>query len=286
MFIPLTELEGEFSQERSAFGYCRDCGEVHSLPFGQAKHYARLLMAELEAKGDMLLPIPESVPEQEAIQAQVDALEGNPRYSMEYLWGKALGQMLGIMVCQRQDGTVGIVRAFSGQYDRLYEIPGWVPPVMDLAEYNRVNSAGNKLVNEYSERVDALAQRVKSKEEQTQLQELKRERKACSRELMNKLYDLYVLQNFTGEKRSLRETFFSKHGMRTGTADCCAPKLITYAQRHNLKPLGIAEFFYGAENKSQTRQHGTFYEACKEKCQPILGFMLCGLDASSEPDNG
>ncbi|MCG8532492.1 MAG: hypothetical protein MI749_17770 [Desulfovibrionales bacterium] len=286
MFIPLTVLEGEFLHDTAAHGMCRDCGTVHSLPFGQAKHYARLLMAELEAKGDMLLPIPTSVGDHERIQAEVDALAGNPRYSMEYLWGKALGQMLGVMVCRQQDGTVGIVRAFSGQYDRLYEIPGWAPPVVDLAEYNRVNSAGNKVVNELSERVDALAARAESNDELAALQELKRQRKACSRELMDKLYNLYVLQNFKGEKRLLREAFYSRQGMRTGTADCCAPKLITYAQRHGLTPLGIAEFFYGAENKSKTRQHGTFYEACREKCQPILGFMLCGLDAPSVSDNG
>ena len=281
MFIPLTELEGEFSHDVSAYGYCRDCGVVHSLPFGQAQHYAGLLLAELEAKGDMLLPIPESVPEREAIQAQVDALEGDPKYSMEYLWGKARGQMLGIMVCQREDGTVGIVRAFSGQYDRLYEIPGWVPPVMDLERYNAVNSVGNKVVNEYTERINALGA-----DEHLLRQEMKRERKECSRALMEKLFSLYVLQNFKGEQRVLRDAFHSKEGMRTGTADCCAPKLISYAQRNNLTPLGIAEFFFGAENKSQTRQHGTFYDACKEKCQPILGFMLCGCNSPSAPDNG
>lgn len=272
MFIPLDTCTDEFSKESAAFGFCTACGKQHSLPYGAAKFYARQLRKQLEDKGDMLLPIPDAVENQQEIQQQIDALEGNPRYSMEYLWGKALGQMLGVMVCQKGDGTIGIVRAFSGQYDRLYEIPGWVPPVMDLARYNAVNSAGNKIVNDYSDRIEAL-----DSSDQALLQQLKRERKACSRSLMDELYGLYILGNFNGEKKPLKDVFYSKQGMRTGTADCCAPKLIHYAQQNQLTPLGIAEFFYGAENKSQTRQHGKFYEACEEKCQPILGFMLCGL---------
>ncbi len=272
MFIPLDTYTDEFSEEASAFGHCVACGVSHSLPYGSAKFYACALRQELEAKGDMLLPIPDGVTDQQKIQAQVDALAGNPRYSMDYLWGSALGQMLGIMVCRKQDGTVGLVRAFSGQYDRLYEIPGWAPPVMDLAQYNAVNSVGNKIVNGYTDRINALAPSDK-----VLLQQLKQERKSRSRSLMDELYGLYILGNFSGDKKPLKEVFYSKQGMRTGTADCCAPKLIHYAQQNQLTPLGIAEFFYGAENKSQTRQHGKFYEACEEKCQPILGFMLCGL---------
>ncbi|MCT4536321.1 hypothetical protein [Halodesulfovibrio sp.] len=272
VFIPVETCTDEFSEEAAAFGYCAACGSVHSVPYGQARFYAKALMQELEDKGDMLLPVPEGVADRHIIQSKLDALEGDPHYSLDYLWGKALGQMLGIMVCKKQDGTVGIVRAFSGQYDRMYEIPGWVPPVMDLGRYNEVYSVGNKVVNEYSERIAAL-----DPAETTLLRQLKQERKACSRALMDELYGVYVLGNFKGEQKQLKDVFFSKQGMRTGTADCCAPKLIHYAQQNQLTPLGIAEFFFGAENKSQTRQHGNFYEACGEKCQPILGFMLCGL---------
>lgn len=272
MFIPLDTCTDEFSNETAALGYCAECGEMHSLPFGAAKFYAHQLREQLEAKGDMLLPVPDGVKNQQEIQAQLDVLVGNPRYSMDYLWGAALGQMLGVMVCRTQDGTIGIVRAFSGQYDRLYEIPGWAPPVMNLSRYNEVYGVGNKVVNDYTDRINALAS-----SETMLLQQLKQERKACSRSLMNELHDLYVLENFKGERRSLRDVFYSKHGIRTGTADCCAPKLINYAQQNNLIPLGIAEFFYGAENRSQSRKHGSFYEACEERCQPILGFMLCGL---------
>jgi tRNA pseudouridine32 synthase/23S rRNA pseudouridine746 synthase len=68
-----------------------------------------------------------------------------------------------------------------------------------------------------------------------------------------------------------------------GVGECCAPKLLNYAALNGLKPLGLSEFYWGKENKSGTRKHGEFYPACAEKCQPILGFMLCGI---KERNNG
>jgi len=68
----------------------------------------------------------------------------------------------------------------------------------------------------------------------------------------------------------------------TGAGECCAPKLLNYAALNGLKPVGLSEFYWGKENKSGTRQHKQFYPACVEKCQPILGFMLCGAEKWSD----
>ena len=87
-----------------------------------------------------------------------------------------------------------------------------------------------------------------------------------------------ALTNFRGETKPLNDIFQDKNGIPTGTGDCCAPKLLNFAVKNNLTPLGLAEFYWGKENKSATRQHGRFYQSCTSKCQPILGFMLCGLD--------
>ena len=93
---------------------------------------------------------------------------------------------------------------------------------------------------------------------------------------MKKLHDLYELQNFKGEKKPLAEFFKDTNGIPTGAGDCCAPKLLNHAARNNLRPLGIAEFYWGKTNHSNTREHSQFYSCCVSKCQPILGFMLCG----------
>ncbi|MFZ1986822.1 MAG: hypothetical protein WAU91_20595, partial [Desulfatitalea sp.] len=60
--------------------------------------------------------------------------------------------------------------------------------------------------------------------------------------------------------------------------DCCAPKLLNAAAKQKLAPKSLAEIFWGRTNRSGTRQQGIFYTACPEKCQPILGFMLCGIE--------
>ena len=94
---------------------------------------------------------------------------------------------------------------------------------------------------------------------------------------MKDLHATYLLTNFRGESKSLTDVFLGTSGIPTGTGDCCAPKLLNYAAKHNLTPLGISEFYIGKENRSKTKEHGTFYPACSSKCQPILGFLLCGL---------
>jgi len=68
-----------------------------------------------------------------------------------------------------------------------------------------------------------------------------------------------------------------------GTGDCCAPKLLHYAATHNLKPLAMAEFWWGPTSSSGDKVQGEFYGACVERCQPLMGFLLSGFTISS-PD--
>ena len=95
---------------------------------------------------------------------------------------------------------------------------------------------------------------------------------------MRDIHSLYRLTNFRGETTTLDEAFIGDSGIPTGTGDCCAPKLLHFAAQNDLRPLGISEFFWGKENISGEHHHGSFSSSCVEKCRPILGFMLCGLD--------
>ena len=107
---------------------------------------------------------------------------------------------------------------------------------------------------------------------------LAKERRHLSRSLMARVHSLYRLRNFRGQESGLQAAWTGPGGIPTGAGDCCAPKLLNLAARKNLIPLGMAEFYWGRENKSATRQEGSFYPACSDKCAPILGFMLCGLE--------
>ncbi|MBK6988955.1 MAG: hypothetical protein IPH33_12420 [Bacteroidetes bacterium] len=45
-----------------------------------------------------------------------------------------------------------------------------------------------------------------------------------------------------------------------------------------MKPIALAEFWWGLSPKSETWKHKYFYSPCKEKCGPILKHMLEGFD--------
>ncbi len=104
---------------------------------------------------------------------------------------------------------------------------------------------------------------------------LKQQRKALSCQLQAQMHATYSLTNFSGRSLSLQQLM--PGGSPTGTGDCCAPKLLHYAATHHLKPLAMAEFWWGASSANQDKIQGEFYGACAERCQPLMGFLLSGL---------
>ncbi|MBE0586008.1 MAG: hypothetical protein IH612_19885, partial [Desulfofustis sp.] len=105
---------------------------------------------------------------------------------------------------------------------------------------------------------------------------LLRQRLELARRLMRDIHALYRLDNFCGDRQDLGAVLGNSAGIPTGTGDCCAPKLLNQAALEGMAPLSLAEFYFGRENRSRTRQHGHFYEPCSSKCAPLLGYMLCG----------
>lgn len=125
---------------------------------------------------------------------------------------------------------------------------------------------------------DAVLQPLKRIIEQAdvQIHELKRQRKERSQMLQAQMYENYRLINFLGTSATLQQLMPA--GMPTGTGDCCAPKLLHHAAAHNLKPIAMAEFWWGTA--STDRILGKFYEACTDRCQPLMGFLLSGLPST------
>ena len=200
----------------------------------------------------------------------VDAPAADPRFSTDYLFGNARGQMFGVLECEDSNGQVVVLRAFSSQYNAAWQCEGWVPPLFDTMAYDRIMNPGDLKIKELGHRLDTLAS---GSEEHAQL---RNERKQLSQAIMKEIQSLYVLRNFRGQARPLTEFFKQVNGPPTGAGDCCAPKLLNQAVQRNLKPLGITEFYWGKTNRSGERIQGRFYDSCAAKCQPILGFMLCG----------
>ena len=119
--------------------------------------------------------------------------------------------------------------------------------------------------------------------------------KQLSQELQEWLFHQYQVLNARGEPKDLVDiwqSYYHKEKLRRkftmppgGTGDCCAPKLLQYAYQQGLKPLCMAEFWWGAATKTELRQHLNYYPACRGKCKPILTWMLQGLDVDPDPES-
>ena len=239
-------------------GFCPCCQTDHTLPQGESKRHGLALLTLLMESGSI----------------DLDRKPGqrDPALGLDHLFGTARGQMFGVMEYQRPDGSRGLARAFSGQYNGHWLVKGWVGPVFDVQRFTR-------LIAPVEAEIKALGHLLADNTtDQAAARQIKQQRKALSRQLMGQIHDLYLLSNFRGQRRPLKDVFLRPGGIPAGTADCCAPKLLHFAATNQLRPLSISEFYLGRENRSASRQHGRFYPPCHEKCQPILGFMLCGLE--------
>lgn len=114
---------------------------------------------------------------------------------------------------------------------------------------------------------------------------LKTERKERSAALQQKLFEQFRLLNAKGEVKDLC-SIFEQTVHKTppaGAGECALPKLLQYAYLHQLKPLTMAEFWWGNSPKNEVRYHGYYYPSCKGKCEPILQHMLLGLEVDENP---
>lgn len=273
----------------------------------------------------------------------------------DVLRGPDGGKMFGVLVVQLPDGTLGFLKAFSGQLWPRWDVPGFVPPVFDRDLRVELERPGERVVKALTARVEAakadplLAELIEDERRLTaahaellaqmkaghdarralrraaratatdeeryrldresqaddqkskaarrewreerealaalrarvdsRLAALERLRRIASQEVSRQIYDTYVFENAKGQRRSLRALFEPKLPS-SGTGDCAAPKLLVFAQRHRLRPLGIAEFWWGAPPSGGGRTEGSLFPACKEKCAPVLSFLLEGVDVA------
>ena len=114
-----------------------------------------------------------------------------------------------------------------------------------------------------------------------QINALKDERRNRSAALQKQLFSEYSFLNQYGATKSLQTIF--EGNPPAGAGECAAPKLLHYAFQNKLKPLAMAEFWWGQAPKSEVRKHGQIYPACTGKCEPILKHMLEGIPLEDNP---
>ncbi|MBL7911382.1 MAG: hypothetical protein JNJ41_10040 [Bacteroidia bacterium] len=246
------------SQSLSYYGFCRACNKTHSLPSEKAIEVCCLLMQKFSA------------------YEQIDYLndEIDLRLSTKHLYNDIGGKMFGVLICEDVSGNEVILKAFSSTYNGIWNIEGWVPHLANETTFMQIVEKGNLEIHPLTDLINGL-------EKNSDECKLKvEERKSVSQKLHKQLFDLYEVTNFKNEKRSLADALIIKKGIPNGTGDCCAPKLLNYAAIHKLKPISIAEFYWGKTSPSGDKIEGEFYSSCTEKCLPLLGFMMCGIKIS------
>lgn len=186
---------------------------------------------------------------------------------------RVVGKMFGVLAVRKPDGSLAYLAAFSGKLAGSNQHTHFVPPVFDtLAEGGFVN-AGMRQLTAINEQLRAL---TGPDVDQLEIDRLKTLRKNHSTHLQQQIFTQYQFVNKTGQRQNLLSLFKAAGYQQppAGAGECAAPKLLQYAFLHGLTPLALTEFWWGLSPKSATWKHRHFYAPCKEKCAPILAFML------------
>ena len=179
------------------------------------------------------------------------------------------GKMFGVLVVESAEG-LAYLAAYSGLLEGRNDWEYFVPPVFDAQQPEGYFKTREHEIMQSSEH------------------------KQMSQELQLWLFRQYRMLNAHGEEKDLVDIWQDYHSSPRiqkrfplppgGTGDCCAPKLLQYAYLHHLKPVCMAEFWWGESPKSEIRHHGQFYPACRGKCKPVLTWMMQGLDVDPDPE--
>ncbi len=196
--------------------------------------------------------------------------EADPGLSLARLFPGGHGNMFGVLDCRNDRGETVVLRAFSSLPRGIRDIAGWVPPNLTEEVYYGTVVPTRAKIESMTAELGALASADPAHAD------LLAERKRTSQELIRTLYGSYRFSNFRGEERGLKDAVWPPGPVVGGVGECCAPKLLNHAARNGLEPLGLAEFYWG---DSKSHVAGEFYPSCIERCQPIVGFMLCGLES-------
>ncbi|MCQ2243694.1 MAG: RluA family pseudouridine synthase [Bacteroidaceae bacterium] len=195
------------------------------------------------------------------------------------------GKMFGVLVVRKEASAeycssessqpLYFLAAYSGLLDGRNEHNFFVPPVFDSQSPD-----GHFKTDE--RRISALSRAG-------------RPTRQYSINLQRWLFLQYDMMNGVGEQKNILDIFREYYADSkayekkangippSGTGDCCAPKLLQHAFLQGLKPVCMAEFWYGDSPKGEIRHHLQYYPACSGKCKPLLSYMLRGLNVEPNP---
>ena len=191
------------------------------------------------------------------------------------------GKMFGVLVVKNRNGSYGYLGTISGKLSGNKTCKQFVPSVFD-------DSTDDYFINKGMTALTEMGIEINRAMEQSEIISLTEKRKLRSLALQKRLFENSKFLNSLGMEKNVIEIFkSSSHGNPPSAAgECAAPKLLNYAFKQKLKPLAMAEFWWGESPKNLERKHKEFYPACKNKCRPILECMLDDMNLFESENAG
>ncbi len=239
---------------KSYGGFCPQCQTHHHLPSEQALPFAQSLIQELKTHECLDFELPEH---SRSLEFKTDNL---------YVFS---GQMLGVLLYKDKAGVLKVAKAFSGTHYGHWLVPGWVAPTIDVTTYAHVLEDSNDAIHPLNELIDSASTSDSDKIK------LKKERLFISQNLHNQFRNSYEFYLPNQSTIGLFELMNHQPKIPMGTGDCAAPKLLSFANKRGFTPISLIEFYWGKTSKDGLKEEGIFYPACAERCQKILGTLLC-----------
>ncbi|KAL3805735.1 hypothetical protein ACHAW5_010938 [Stephanodiscus triporus] len=278
------------SRLRGASGYCSRCQREHGIPTTpEALAAAADLASALEITGRL------DFDAEAGVGGGVGGGGGgggggpDPRFSVRCLVEER-GKMLGVLVATAPRAVVAagggpgvvVLRAFSGKLNGHWTVPGWAPALYATERFGGAPEDIPPFAELQRAVTDAMALEADlvARGDRGAAASAKLRRQDLSRRGMAVLRSAQVVRNYRGDRRTVERAFLAgKAKVPAGTGDCCATKLVAWAQSRGLRPTGIAEFYFGKRARDSTRvRENVWYDACEPRCRQVLGFMLCGLE--------
>ena len=227
-------------------------------PFSQeiARHYCQKLISLVE-NGDV-------------------KLEQIGRISEER---KHQGLMIGSLVCWDNSKKTRIVLyAVSGNNKKLLATDNlkkkigveyiFVPSLVSANEIDSALCENDLEIHQLTDKINQL------EKENPERKLLIKKRTKLTDDSLNKVFSLYSFCCFDGKKKTLND-IIAEHGgclPPTGTGDCCAPKLLSYAFENQLEIISMDEVYFGRDTVNKSG--GFSYPPCDERCGYILPSIL------------
>jgi hypothetical protein len=245
------------AQDNDCAGFCRDCGCEHALAAGPALLHAQELMAALELRG--------------SIDTYTRA---DPRLSLSYLFGPSRGQMFGVLPYRDASGQVGVLKAFSGQYNGIWDVPGWVPPILDPAEFAQTIERDEPRIKDLTLRMHGLGT-----DDPARLAMLAAAARIVPQSHGSHLRPVSADQFSRADQSPGRGLHGPGHAH--GHGGVLRAQAVAPCGRARFDPAGTCGILFRPREPLRHPRHGQFFAPCAEKCRPFWVFCSAGWTRTS-----